>query len=875
MSCCSDCGAAAEVKSPVKKGCCKTNYIDPTYVPVYVPACSPDPVNMDPKHNEFYQKPTLCRSEPLSHAEYIRKLKANAGVKLSVAASKAVTVGQGIYKRTIWTSAGDACSLDSDLVLPAVPAVLDHGKARDAWQYTEMKGAYAGRGTVSKFDSVNRTEDITRLRRQGLAIAADDSFMAPANMKRVLCEVCTLVGTTDVDPGSCGLCGPESIIVSPVRAGSLYFSGIGGGWLQDSSPTLRTSLPQGSTSFTTEFFIKCNNDGRQRIVVAWGTTASGQYNGIKLNNDGSINSYFYADDTSVIFTPLVDQKWHHIAVQWNQSTGRRTMYADGILMLDDTPTAPNVTGYGLQIGHSTNDGGNGTTFSGYLSNIRITSDIVVYSGTDIYFPNFDVTSVPFSKIQPALNNVGSLTGNTVAALFNTNYHYPGLDSSTFGIDIDVSGNVSSRENPFLGPGSLYFNGNSNAHLVVDNDIDLRMRTGDFTIEWFMRMPATEVAYPRVFSMGSHPNATIAVSIEGANHVFYYWYGNSGTPYIPGNCNLILLAAGWTHYAISRSGTTTRFFENGTQLGSDFTDPTDYNDRGNSLFIGNQPRLDGPFKGYISNFRWVKGTALYTSNFYVPTAPLVAVENTKLLLLANTNDTAVIDSSGLDKVVVQNGVTWSNSIPSLPVLVLENAIPNFTYTTNTYVGGTEPGTWQADASGQLKPFMNGTYLTTGSHFYGGDHVANGSHQSFKRNSAYGGEGWVSRTGSNTYDGLTGVYTGTTSTTISSVSVLGEYITIIAPYSFVLKLYRLVSGNHNVDDVPANSWVIGGSNNGGTSWTLVDTRTNIAMPGRTAAIDLESNTASYSSYILVVTANAPKVGATNAAANIDAWNLETLM
>ena len=877
MPCCSDCGAIIDEKSPVKKGCCKTNFIDPLYVPVYDPKCCPDPVNMDPKHNEVYQKPTLCRSEPLSHAEYIRKLKANNGVKLSVAASKAVTVGEGVYKRTIWTSAGDACSLDSDLVLPAVPAVLGHGKARDAWQYTEMKGAYAGRGTVSKFDSVNRTEDMTRLRRQGLAIAADDSFMAPANMKRVLCEVCTLMGTTDVDPGSCGLCGPESVIVSPVRAGSLYFSGVGGGWLQDSSPTLRTSLPQGSTSFTTEFFINCNSDNRERIIVAWGTTAGGQYNGIKLNNNDTINSYFYADDTSVIFPPITDQKWHHIAVQWEQSTGHRRIYADGILMLDDTPATPNVTGYGLQIGHSTNDGGDGTTFSGYLSNIRITNGIALYSGDDEQFPNFDVTSGPFSAEQPGTNNVSSAPASAVAALFNTNYHYPGLDSSTHSIDIDVSGTVvSSRENPFSGPGSLYFNTGEGAYLTIANDMDLRMRTGDFTIEWFMRMPATEVVYPRIFTMGSAPDITMGVSIEGANHAFYYWYG-SGTAHYVADCNIITVAAGWTHYAISRSGTTTRFFENGTQLGSDFTDPTDYNDRGNSLFIGNQsiPEEDLAFKGYISNFRWVKGTGLYTSNFYVPTAPLVAVENTKLLLLANTNDTAVIDSSGLDKVVVQNGVTWSNSIPSLPVLVLENAIPNFTYTTNTFVGGTEPATWQAVASGQLKPFMNGTYLTTGSHFYGGNNVTNGSHQSFKRNLAYGGQGWVTRTLSNTYDGLTGVYTGSTSTTISSAAVLGEYITITAPYSFILKQYNLVSGNNNIDGATATSWVIGGSNNGGTSWTHVDTRTGIAMPGRTATIDLESNTVSYSSYILVVTANAPKVGPNHAAANIDAWNLETLM
>jgi len=654
------------VKSGIKKGCCKFTP-DPLYVPVYVPKCCPEPRNRDPKRKEFYQKPLVSRSEPLSGSEYLRQIKTNNTQALSSGNTKRVTVGEGEYKRTIWTTASGACSLDSDLVLPAVPPVLGRLQSRDAWQYTEMKGAYAGRGTVSKFDSVNRTEDMTRLRRQGLAIAADSSFMAPARGKRVICEVCTLVGTTDVDPGSCGICGPESAIVSPVRAGSLYFSGVGGGWLQDSSPTLRTSLPQGSTNFTTEFFIKCAPAARQRIVVAWGTTAGGQYNGIKLNGDDSINSYFYSNDTSIVFSPLTDGQWHHIAVQWNFFLQRRRVYADGILMLDDFVT-PNVTGYGLQIGHSTIDGGNGSTFEGYISNVRITNGVPLYDGGDTQFPNFDVTSGPFSATQPATNNVGALTGGQTAALLNMNYHYPTVDSSTYGIDMDISGGVvkSSRENPFSGPGSLYFHGTSGIHLKVDNDVDFRMRTGDFTIEWFMRMPAATIVYPRVFSIGSYPNTSIGVSIEGSSHTFIYWY--NGVQHVVGNCNPTAIANGWIHYAVTRSDNITHFFQNGAQLGSTFYDSTDYNDRGNSLFIGNQDTtpfgaVDAPFIGYISNFRWTKGTAVYTNAFTVPSVPLVALPNTKLLLLAQTNDTAVVDSSGLGKVVLQNGVTWSISTPT--------------------------------------------------------------------------------------------------------------------------------------------------------------------------------------------------------------------
>lgn len=204
-SCVSTCStlAASVPGSKVVGKCTSHPAVSPLYVKQYNPVCCPDPVNNDPRRNEIYRPPTLCRSEPLSHSEYLRRLKANNNKPLSSPASL-VQVGEGAYKKTIWTETrpADGCCNGNDLVLPPVPAVHPGGHALDSGMLTEMRGAVAARGDVSKFDQVNRTEDITTLRRQGLAIASDDSFAAPAGSTRTVCTTCGLEGTTSVDPGT-------------------------------------------------------------------------------------------------------------------------------------------------------------------------------------------------------------------------------------------------------------------------------------------------------------------------------------------------------------------------------------------------------------------------------------------------------------------------------------------------------------------------------------------------------------------------------------------------------------------------------------------------------------------------------------------------
>jgi hypothetical protein len=65
-----------------------------------------------------------------------------------------------------------------------------------------------------------------------------------------------------------------------------------------------------------------------------------------------------------------------------------------------------------------------------------------------------------------------------------------------------------------------------------------------------------------------------------------------------------------------------------------------------------------FHGYVSNLRILKGTALYTSDFTVPTSPLTAVANTQLLL-SGTN-AQLVDKTRTNNLILNGTATVSAS-----------------------------------------------------------------------------------------------------------------------------------------------------------------------------------------------------------------------
>ena len=95
---------------------------------------------------------------------------------------------------------------------------------------------------------------------------------------------------------------------------------------------------------------------------------------------------------------------------------------------------------------------------------------------------------------------------------------------------------------------------------------------------------------------------------------------------------------WYHIAGVLDGTTLKLFVNGNLVGTTTVSGSANNSTANFGIGGYATGTVEEFNGKISNLRFVKGTAVYTSSFKPPTEPLANITNTKLLCCNNSSTT---------------------------------------------------------------------------------------------------------------------------------------------------------------------------------------------------------------------------------------------
>ena len=176
-------------------------------------------------------------------------------------------------------------------------------------------------------------------------------------------------------------------------------------------------------------------------------------------------------------------------------------------------------------------------------------------------------------------------------------------------------------------------------------------TGNFTVEgWYY--PTNVTGSHSLFCLGPDPANRYVFALSGTS-VSSNLYGFGLTTYtstVPINT--------WTHIAVVRSGSTVKVYINGT---ASVTTDTQAGTIGNgTLNIGADAANGALFVGNISNFRVVKGTALYTATFTPSKSPFKAIDGTQLLLNTADGTNFLKDSSTNNFTVTNTGLVVTSS-----------------------------------------------------------------------------------------------------------------------------------------------------------------------------------------------------------------------
>jgi hypothetical protein len=440
----------------------------------------------------------------------------------------------------------------------------------------------------------------------------------------------------------------------PTNGNSVYFNGSTDYLTISATP----SLALGGNAYTVECWIYLTT---QTTSYGWGV--AGTYPGsgvsgwsltINRTTGGPYGIYWIVAGTVAgsYATYFNTNTWYHVAiVRTSTATNGTVFYINGVPVV--TVTDANADNYNgtLYIGSQ----GAGQYFPGYISNLRITKGVAVYTGT------FTTPTAPLAITQSSGTNIVALAG------------------------VPTNGN------------SVYFNGSTS---FLDSPSTTQFvfgNTTSFSIEAWV--------YPLGYNQsGSGPpdkgtiwscgvaEVGVARPVFGINSSGKLVFGGWNTSYSPGSSTIPLNQ--WSHVAITFDGTTYRLFYNGAVDGTS-TSIINFNITPVTATIGGNP--DGtyryPFLGYISNLRVVKGSAVYTSAFTPSTTPLTTTSQgvtSSQVVMLTCQSTTFTDNSNNNFTLTQSGTptvnrAWSpfGYTPSLltaqSTTLIDNSNNNFTIT----------------------------------------------------------------------------------------------------------------------------------------------------------------------------------------------------
>jgi len=364
---------------------------------------------------------------------------------------------------------------------------------------------------------------------------------------------------------------PTASYTTALYGGSGYFNG-SSDYL---SLTNSASLNPGTGNFTFEFWVYFN-------ALTQGNIYDGTNNGVATALNASSQFAFAQSNVAFLLNDTVAAvtgQWYHIAISRSGTT--LSLFKNGTRVATATNSTNFVSSTANRIGWN----GASAYLNGYVSNLRF-----IVGGTPVYDPTQTTITVPTSPVSASAT---LLVNGTNAGIY---------DAAVQNNQITVGDAQASTTQYKWSPTSMKFDGTGDWLTSVDSP-QLQLLSGDFTIEGWVYLSATGVAYG-IISKGTASTGWSVNVTSGNKLQFSYTASN-----LTGATSLS--SATWYYFAVVRSGSATgnlKIYINGTLEATSGGAVTDNFNQTNILYVGASRTGTTPLNGYLQDVRITKGFA---------------------------------------------------------------------------------------------------------------------------------------------------------------------------------------------------------------------------------------------------------------------------